>query len=292
MEISHTVAAAQRQLQWSGRTECGPRRPNNEDAFIALLFDSQEVHHLGATGEGLLRDHNFLFAVSDGMGGAAAGEHASQIAVQEITKLLPKFYDHSEDRLQGEYAAVLEELFVKIHKSLTHLGRSYEECRGMEATLSLCWFTKTRMFFAHVGDCRIYRFSQNSAVMDQLTQDDTHVGWLFRNGHINERQARNHPRRKSLQKALGGNHQFVSPQVGTLSYEAGDRFLICSDGLIEAFYDQQLRDFFQSNDSRTEAKDLARHLVNEALSRSGQDNTTAIVIEVSGATSPLATRAF
>jgi serine/threonine protein phosphatase PrpC len=280
MNFSHPVSAGGQRLQWSGRTECGPVRRNNEDAFIALQFDNREVHHLGATGEGLAQDHHFVFAVSDGMGGAKAGEHASRIAVQEITRLLPRFYDHSEDRLQTEYAVVLEELFVKTHKSLVHLGRSYEECHGMEATLSLCWFTKTKMFFGHIGDCRIYHFTGRDAAMKQLSEDDTHVGWLFRKGQINEREARNHPRRKSVQKALGGAHQFVSPQVGVLDYKMGDRLLLCSDGLVEGFYDEQLGEFFRSRKSPKAENDLARDLVNESISRSGQDNTTAVIVDV------------
>jgi len=279
MQVSQSLVA-QRRLQWSGRTECGPVRKNNEDAFIALWFDSREVHHLGAIGEGLLSNHNFIFAVSDGMGGAQSGEHASRIAVQEITKLLPNFYSHSEERLQAEYAGVMEELFVKTHKNLAHLGKCYEECRGMETTLSLCWFTRSTMFFAHVGDCRIYRFHSDG--FEQLTEDDTHVGWLFRNKKISEREAKNHPGRKSLQRALGGGHQFVTPQVGALSYHIGDRFLICSDGLIEGFYDEQLRDFFHAHKPSTAGQDLARLLVNEAISRSGHDNTTAMIVEILG----------
>ncbi len=278
MQISQSLA--QRRLQWSGRTECGPVRKNNEDAFIALRFDAQEVHHLGATGEGLLSDHNFIFAVSDGMGGAQSGEHASRIAIQEITKLLPKFYSHSEERLQTEYRGLMEELFTKTHKNLVHLGRCYEECRGMETTLSLCWFSRSTMFFGHVGDCRIYRF--HSGALQQVTEDDTHVAWLFRNGKLNEREAKNHPRRKSLQKALGGTHQFVTPQVGAINYKTGDRFLICSDGLIEGFYDEQLRDFFDTNKSSTAGQDLARQLVKDSIARSGQDNTTAVIIEILG----------
>jgi PPM family protein phosphatase len=278
METFESPLPGDRVLQWSGRTECGPVRKNNEDAFIALQVDSQEVHHLGATGGGSLGKHNYVFAVSDGMGGANAGEHASRIAIEEITRLFPKFHRHSEERLMGEYAAVLEELFVKVHKSLALLGRSYEECRGMETTLSLCWFTKTQMFFGHVGDCRIYRFSQGGLL--QLTEDDTHVGWLFRTGQINEREARSHPRRKSLQRALGAGNQFVTPQVGALSYQSGDRLLICSDGLIEGLFDEQISDFFRGNSSGTAARDLGRLLVKDSISNCGQDNTTAVIIEV------------
>src|SRR5687767_3211134 len=147
MLASDPVAVETRILRWSGRTECGPFRPNNEDAFIALQFDAREVHHLGSTGEASTSEHNFVFAVSDGMGGANAGEHASKIAIQEITRQLPKLYHHSEAKHETEFGGVMNELFTRVHKALQQMGRSYEECRGMEATLSLCWFTRTRMYF-------------------------------------------------------------------------------------------------------------------------------------------------
>src|ERR1035438_6226655 len=83
-------------LQWSGRTDRGKVRPNNEDAFLGLQFDAREVSHLGPTGEGLTGHLDFAFAVSDGMGGAKAGEHASRIAVQKITRLLPRSYRSEE----------------------------------------------------------------------------------------------------------------------------------------------------------------------------------------------------
>jgi hypothetical protein len=75
--------------------------------------------------------------------------------------------------------------------------------------------------------------------LKQLTQDDTHVGWLLRNGKITEREARDHPRRNLLQKALGGGNQFVSRQVGRVFYGSGDHFLLCTDGLVEGLDDSQ-----------------------------------------------------
>src|ERR1039457_1637972 len=129
-------------LQWSGRTDRGRVRPNNEDAFLGLQFDAREVSHLGVIGEGLTRHLDFAFAVSDGMGGAMAGEHASRIAVQKITMLLPRSYRQSATGMDPGFADVLEELFAQVHGTLAHLGKSYEDCSGMEATLSLCWFTQ------------------------------------------------------------------------------------------------------------------------------------------------------
>jgi serine/threonine protein phosphatase PrpC len=267
-------------LQWSGRTDRGKVRPNNEDAFVGLQFDAREVHHLGATGEGLTGHLDFAFAVSDGMGGARAGEQASRIAVQKITTLLPRSYRQAAAGMEPGFADVLEELFAEVHEALAHLGKSYEECTGMEATLSLCWFTPGRMYFGHIGDSRIYYLPAQAGTIRQLSHDDTHVGWLRRNGKITERQARGHPRRNLLQKALGGGNQFVVPQVGAVAYETGDIFLLCTDGLVEGLHDSHLEEFLLSPESTRPGAKPADRLVEESLARNGRDNTTALVIRI------------
>src|SRR5687767_8213526 len=122
-------------LKWFGWTDVG-RRKNNEDSFLGLQFDSREVHHLGKFGEGTMTNTDFVFAVSDGMGGAKSGEYASKIAVEKITKLLPRSFQQSALGLDAGCADVLTELFTQIHRSLAYLGESYEECAGMQATLS------------------------------------------------------------------------------------------------------------------------------------------------------------
>ena len=266
-------------LHWSGRTDRGHLRPNNEDAFVGLQFDAREVHHLGATGEAATGHLDFAFAVSDGMGGAMAGEYASQIAVEKITTLLPRCYHQAARGLETGFPDVLQEIFAEVHEALVHLGASYEECAGMEATLSLCWFTPTRMYFGHIGDSRIYYLPQQGALR-QLSHDDTHVGWLLRNGMINEREARGHPRRHVLQKALGAGNQFVDPQVGAVTYEPGDVFLLCTDGLFEGLYNSHLEEFMRLPQPSPPGARLADHLVEEALTKYGRDNTTALVIRV------------
>jgi protein phosphatase len=172
---------------------------------------------------------------------------------------------------------VLFELFGEIHKALAYLGSSYEECHGMETTLSLCWFTPGWMYFGHIGDSRIYYLPAKENTIKQLSHDDTHVGWLFRNGKINEREARTHPRRNVLQKALGAGHQFVDPQLGAVGYEPGDIFLLCSDGLVEGLYNESFVDILRTTDA---GGDPARRLVEDSVKNAGRDNTTALVIRV------------
>jgi protein phosphatase len=279
--MSHLpVTSPSKALKWFGWSDRGKVRPNNEDAFVALQFDAKEVHHLGKVGEASNQSMDFAFAVSDGMGGAHAGEFASRIVVEKITTLLPRSFKQSALGLEAGVDDVLAELFDQIHRALAYVGNSYEECHGMEATLSLCWFTPDWMYFGHIGDSRIYYLPAREGGIRQLSHDDTHVGWLFRNGKINEREAKTHPRRNILQKALGGGNQFVDPQVGAVAYEPGDIFLLCSDGLIDGLYDAHLVEILRPPKSAHRHANPAHHLVNESLEKSARDNTTALTVEI------------
>lgn len=271
MEPRHPREAAA--LRWSALSDRGRVRRNNEDAFLGLQFDGGHVHYLGKVGEASTAQADYVFAVSDGMGGAMAGEFASRIAVEKITRLLPPAYRRAPAGGEGGYARVLEALFDQTHRALMLLGGSYEECAGMGATLSLCWFTTGWMYFAHIGDSRIYHLPRGDGGFRQITEDDTHVGWLYRHGKLNEREARSHPRRNVLQKALGAGHQFVTPQVGAAPYESGDRFLLCTDGVVEGLFDEQLAEFLRKPET------TAAELVAASIERSGRDNTTAILVE-------------
>jgi protein phosphatase len=266
-------------LKWSGWTDIGKVRKNNEDAFLGLCFDAHEVHHLGKFGEASLEKNDFTFALCDGMGGAKAGEYASEIAVEKITTLLPRSFHQSASVMQASYADVLAELFTQIHRALVYLGNSYDECHGMQTTLSLGWFTPGWVYFGHVGDSRIYHLLKGEKKILQLTEDDTHVGWLFRNGQINEREARTHPRRNVLQKALGGGNQFVDPQVGAVACGRGDIFLLCSDGLTEGLYDHHIVDMLRSSAAEGNTNP-AQVLAQTAVKNDGRDNTTALVVQV------------
>ena len=146
----------------------------------------------------------------------------------------------------------------------------------MGATLSLCWFSQGVMHFAHIGDTRIYRLQGNGTIT-QVTNDDTHVAWLRRTGQISETEARMHPAKNRLQKALGADNQFVNPQVGEVSCAPGDRFLICSDGVTDGLSDQRIAEALDAHPKNLTA---AQHLVAEAVKNSGKDNATALIVAV------------
>ncbi len=266
-------------LGWSGKTDIGRVRPNNEDSFLALTFDGKEMQFLGRIGQTTVEQNDCIFAVSDGMGGAKSGEFASRLTVDGITRLLPKGFRLSAAGLSSGFSDLLEELFSEIHNDLIRLGSIYEECQGMGATLSLCWFTPEWMYFGHIGDSRIYYLPKNGQIA-QLTRDDTHVGWLFRKGDLNEREARTHPRRSALEQALGASTQFIDPQIGAVGLQDGDRFLICSDGLIDGLWDRHIEEHLTCEGEKSLDPGISDLLVATAVENSGKDNTTALVIEV------------
>ncbi len=265
-------------IEWYGVTDVGRFRKENQDAFLALSLDGEGVYRLGKYGDASLANSDFIFAVSDGMGGANAGDFASRIAVDKITRLLPRAFQTSAGGLQVGFQDLLTELFDQIHAELLELGRSYEELSGMGATLSLCWVRPEWIYFAHVGDSRIYHLPAAGGIK-QISEDHTHVGWMQRNGELTEMQARSHPGRNRLQQVLGGKNQHLNPQLGAVGYEAGDCFLICSDGLIEGLFNSGLKRLIRKP-GPFDKGNPAERLVAEAVQTDGKDNTTALVFQL------------
>lgn len=266
-------------IEWSGITDVGRYRKNNEDAFLALTLDGEGVYRLGKFGEAPLTSQDYIFAVSDGMGGANAGEFASKIAVEKITRLFPQSFRVAASGFEVGFQDLLSQLFEEIHRELTYLGFCYEELRGMGATLSLCWVRPGWVYFAHVGDSRVYHLPKDGPIQ-QLTEDHTHVGWMFREGQITEREARSHAGRNALQQVLGGKTQQLHPHFGAVGIQPGDRFLICSDGLVEGLWDKGMDRIIRKPPLNLQGNPAER-LVKEAVETDGKDNTTALVFELS-----------
>lgn len=271
--------SAPAQVRWSGLTHVGRYRTNNEDRFIALNFDGRDLRYLGKTGEASLEGTDFVFAVSDGMGGANSGEFASRITVDRVTRLLPLGFRLGAAGMATGFNDLLSELFTSVHQDLINLGSAYEECSGMGCTLSLCWLTPEWMYFGHIGDSRVYYFPRDGG-MTQVSHDHSYVGSLRRRGEINEREARSHPRRSALQQALGAGNQFVDPQIGAVGHRPGDKFLVCSDGLIDGLWDREIERIVRAPQAGSGGTSVARQLVETAVQNSGRDNTTAIFIEI------------
>ncbi len=267
------------QLAWSAQTHQGRVRQNNEDAFLGLRFDHQELTFLGKEGAVAIDPHEFIFAVSDGMGGEKAGEFASKIVLETVTELVSReFHQKTQERRQAP-KTLLRNFCQRIHERARHVSQYYAECRGMGATLSLCWLQKNRAHIIHIGDSRIYHLPKNGP-MQQLTEDHTIPGSLMRAGQITEREARNHPYRHQLERSIGCQPGAVEPQITAQTFDAGDCFVLCSDGITDGVWDRGIEKFVCQPPPYLSELPPAQRLVKEALDASGRDNLTAMVLEI------------
>lgn len=278
-EATQAASPAHLTLTWSGMADRGRFRSNNEDAFLTLAFNRQEFIYLGKSGQCPVDDFDYVFAVSDGMGGERSGEFASRCAIDNITSLLPRRYRLSLARNRSGIRDCLHDLFVGIHWQLTTLGESYSDGHNMGATLSMVWYIGGTFFIGHIGDSRIYHLPREGA-MRQISEDHTHVGWLRRGGKLNEREARTHPRKNVLAQALGAGNQTIHPQIDEIRCDQGDRLLLCTDGVMEGLWDRGIEELLRTPPSEYADLPPADRLVRAAVAESGRDNATALVIEV------------
>lgn len=270
-------------LRWSAMTDVGRFRPNNEDAFLGISFNRQDLYFLGREGEAHAQGMDFIFAVSDGMGGERSGEFASKFTLDNVTRLLPRRFQLLPAHRRVGIRECLLDLFQGIHRQLTTLGQSYAEGHNMGSTLSLIWYVGGWVHFGHIGDSRIYLLPRAGG-LQQITEDHTHVGWLRRSGRLNEREARSHPRKNVLAQSLGAGNQTIAPQIGELACEPGDRLLLCTDGVIEGLWDRGLEELVRSPPADAATLPPARRIVQTAVAESGRDNATALLVEIESAT--------
>jgi len=150
----------------------------------------------------------------------------------------------------------------------------------MFANHSLACFTPENRCFCNVGDSRLYvhRAQGEESKTTLLTQDHTFVWKKLNRGEINERQFRTHPRRSALYEVVGGGHRTVNPYLATFPYQSGDRFLLCSDGLIDGLWEKNIHATFLKNSGST--SELTEALMCRAVSNDGTDDTTLISLEV------------
>ncbi|WP_097274320.1 Stp1/IreP family PP2C-type Ser/Thr phosphatase [Streptomyces sp. TLI_55] len=208
-----------------------------------------------------------LLAIADGMGGAAAGEVASSEAISTIVAL--------DDDVPG--SDVLTSLGIAVQRANDQLRSMVEEdpqLEGMGTTLTALLWTGQRLGLVHVGDSRAYLL--RDGVLTQITQDHTWVQRLVDEGRITEEEATTHPQRSLLMRALGsGEH--VEPDLSIREVRAGDRYLICSDGLSGVVSHQTLEETLASYQGPQET---VQQLIQLALRGGGPDNITVIVADV------------
>jgi PPM family protein phosphatase len=232
-------------LRYSARSDRGLVRQNNQDAVYA--------------GPRLL-------ALADGMGGHAAGEVASSLV---IAALAPLDEDDPGDDLLSE----LRNATVEGNAAITRHVADAPDLEGMGTTLTAILFAGNRLGLVHVGDSRAYQLREG--MLTQITKDDTFVQSLIDEGRITEEEAHTHPQRSLLLRAITG--QDVEPSLTIREARAGDRYLLCSDGLSGVVSDETLAETLQAY---RDPRECADRMIELALRGGGPDNITCIVADV------------
>ncbi len=225
--------------------------------------------------KGLIREGNEdsgyagprLLAVADGMGGAAAGEVASSEVLGSIVRL-------DEDVPGADLLTLLGDAVQGANDRLRQMVEEDPQLEGMGCTLTAMLWTGQRMGLVHVGDSRAYLLRDGGLV--QITQDHTWVQRLVDEGRITPEEAETHPQRSLLMRALDGRGQ-VEPDLSIREVRAGDRYLICSDGLSGPVSHQTLQDTLGSYYA---PEQTVQELIQLALRGGGPDNITCIVADV------------
>ncbi|MDD5307388.1 MAG: Stp1/IreP family PP2C-type Ser/Thr phosphatase [Deltaproteobacteria bacterium] len=251
----------------------------------------ENIHFWAATDVGKLRDHNEdnflvdkalnLFVVADGMGGHAAGEIASAIAVKSMrdvvkqnTDLIEAYREGSQIASARDVLTMLEHAVQKACTEIYELAERESEKRGMGTTLSGLLIVNNRGFIAHVGDSRIYLLRGGRVV--QLTEDHSLVNELIKRGKMSKEEAEQSPYKNAVTRAVG---VYESVEVDTIDFDVlpGDQFLLASDGLHGYLENDEISPILQEGRS---VEDIPASFIELANERGGKDNITNIVVRM------------
>ena len=264
----------------AGITDVGRVRTSNQDQF--LIADLKKSMHVAATSLPLSRQPRLyggtmgrLMMVADGMGGHAAGERASTLAIDYlIDRLLNSmhwFFNLDQDP-EDAFLNDLKELLRAAHKRIVDEGLSHDDQRGMGTTLTVAYVIWPRLYVVHAGDTRCYLFRRGAA--ERLTVDHTLARQLVEAGGISAEDERTSRWSNVLWNVLGGGNGDLTAEVRRVDLVPGDSILLCSDGLHRYFSDEELT---EAMSRPAEASEICRDLVKEANERGGSDNITALV---------------
>jgi protein phosphatase len=241
-------------------SDTGKVRTRNEDSFVCM------------SGRPDLVNVDAIFGVADGMGGHAAGDVASRIAVDHITAQMidpNKDIDpFNEEELSRFLEQIVEEANLEIFRS-SHIG----DQSGMGTTFTMAAISGSKLFVSHVGDSRAYLYRNRA--LSQLTLDHSWVEEEVRRGNISREAASNHPYRNVITRALGLEGS-VQVDSGLYSLQDRDTVLVCSDGLTTMLNDDQISTVLDTSDLAGVAKELCK----QSNDAGGSDNVTVVLAQV------------
>jgi Serine/threonine protein phosphatase len=245
-------------VKFVARSEIGHTRENNEDKFD--FYEPDEEPLLAARGS--------VYLVCDGMGGHNAGQIASELAAKQFL--------HAYYHLGGTAQEAARHAILQAHHYIAEMASKIPSRYGMGTTLTALILKQDEGILAHVGDSRCYRLREG--VFEQLSRDHTLVARLVEQGIITPEQAKYHPQRNVIRQAVGvaDPSEPLEPDIETFALQAGDLYLLCSDGLTDMVDDAEIEAILR-DEPPTRA---AWRLVDRALANGGRDNITVVLVQI------------
>ena len=239
------------------RTDLGNVRTNNEDAGLYLRVSDAKV----------FSEKGCILLVADGMGGHAAGEVASKMATDIISK---EYFSNSSN----DITKALSKAFALANKSILNAAARDSEKKGMGTTCTVLVVAGSTVYYAHVGDSRAYALRNKK--IERITTDHTYVQQLIKDGSISREEAEKHPQRNILTNAMGTKPE-MPVDTGQCAFvlQAHDRLMLCSDGLYDYLMDEEIEAML----NQYELQEAATQLIAEAKKRGGHDNITVVLAE-------------
>jgi protein phosphatase len=267
------------EVDLGARTHPGNVRPNNEDHFLAGRFGRSMVtlrtNLTAAEVPGRFEETGYAFVVADGMGGAAAGEVASSLAITTGVNLAlnsPRWnmvFSEEDAQLHME---TWRRRFRQIDYILTERAASDPTLGGMGTTLTVACSIGTHLFLYYVGDSRAYLFRQNR--LHRLTRDHTLAQEMAEAGMIGPEEVASHRMRHMLTRVVGAGGGDLEVEVQHVQLADGDRLLLCTDGLSDMVPDERIAEVLRR---AARSEDACRALVDLALEAGGRDNVTVVL---------------
>ena len=237
-------------MRYYGLTDQGKVRKQNEDCFY-------------------IDEKNTVFFVADGMGGHNAGQVASQMSSQITEDYINEHISEDES-----IADLLRDAIVKANSDIYQKASKERSYSGMGTTVEACAIKENKLFSAHVGDSRLYRLRDSE--FRQLTTDHSYVEMLIRNGDITREEAREHPNRNVITRAVGTDPT-VEIDSAEFEIKPKDVYLLCTDGLTEMLEDSEIQEIISRD---IPLKDQVEYLVQTANEKGGTDNVTVLMIQI------------
>ncbi len=248
-----------RTITYGNNSDVGRVRSDNQDCVGKFPEDSLD----------LSLPMGQLFIIADGMGGHKGGREASQLAVQTIQE---EYFAGS----QGNIGECLRQALMSANEHIFQYSVDHPELSGMGTTCSALVLQDDHAYIAHIGDSRIYHITKKR--ISQLTQDHSTVAEMERRGILTKEEARYHPERSHLYRALGTRPEAEVDVLDNIDLGTNDYFLMCTDGLSNYVEEGEMQNTVLSH-SPQEACEMFTAIANE---RGGQDNITVQVVHVSG----------